>query len=132
MLLAALASPAFAQQPGSEVRVPERIEVAMGASGQLPIAIAVDRGLTVSKDGPVIVDVVPEAGVTVKKRRLLRADAVDPEADAPRFAVSVRGDTAGDVVVKLRVRYWVCGGKSCRPIDVRKQATVAVTAPPAP
>ena len=132
MLVLVLASPAYAQQPGSEVRVPERVEVATGATVQLPIAIAVDRGLTVSKDGPVIVDVVADAGITVKKRRLLRADAVDPEADAPRFAVAVRGDAAGDVVVKLRVRYWVCGGKSCRPIDLRKQTTVAVIAPSAP
>ena len=130
-MLLALASPAYAQQPGSEVRVPERVEVAAGATLQLAIAIAVDRGLTVSKDGPVIVDVVHDAGVTVKKRRLLRADAVDPDADAPRFAVGVRGETAGEVIVKLRVRYWVCGGKSCRPIDVRKQSTVVVTAPPA-
>jgi hypothetical protein len=130
VLLLALAAPAYAQQPGSEVRVPEKLEVAVGASAALPIAIAVDRGLTVSKDGPVIVDVTADAGVTIKKRRLLRADAVDPEADAPRFEVTVRGETAGEVVVKLRVRFWLCGGKSCRPVDLRRQTTVAVTAPP--
>jgi hypothetical protein len=26
----------------------------------------------------------------------------------------------------------VCGGKSCRPIDVRRNATVSVAAPPTP
>jgi hypothetical protein len=120
------ASVTRAQQPGWEIRVPERIELATGATTLVPIAIAVDRGLTVSRDAPVIVDLVPEAGVTIKKRRLGRADAVDPEADAPRFAVPVRGDTAGSTTLKIRIRLWLCGGKVCRPLDVRRQAIVTV------
>jgi hypothetical protein len=74
----------------------------------------------------VIVDLAPEAGVTVKKRRLGRGDAVDPEADAPRFAVGLRGDAPGDHVVRLHIRFWLCGTRSCRPIDVRRIATIAV------
>jgi hypothetical protein len=123
-----LAAPAHAQQPGWEVRVPERAEVGIAATAMVPVAIAVDRGLTVSKDAPVIVDLLPEAGVTVKKRRLGRGDAVDPDADAPRFAVPIRGDVAGDHVVKVRIRFWLCGGKACRPLDVKRQVTVAVEA----
>jgi len=122
-------APAEAQrEPGWDLRVAERVELAVGASAALPIAIAVDRGLTVSKDAAVIVDLAPEAGVTVKKRRLGRGDAVDPEADAPRFAVNVRGDAAGDHLVRLHVRFWLCGTRSCRPIDVRRVATIAVGA----
>jgi hypothetical protein len=98
----------------------------------VPIAIAVDRGLTVSKDGPVIVELTADPGVSIKKRRLGRVDAVDPEADAPRFAVAVRGDSAGDHTVKLHVRLWLCGGKACRPLEIRRVATVAVAAPAAP
>jgi hypothetical protein len=127
LLLLLAARSASAQQPGWEVRVPERLEVAAGATVQLPIAIAVDRGLSVSKDGPVIVDLAPDAGVSVKKRRLGRPEAVDPGADAPRFAVVVRGETAGEAVVKLRIRFWVCGGKACKPLDLRRQTVVTVT-----
>ena len=128
-LFVALASPrAVAQrEPGWELRVPERIEVAAGATGVLTIALAVDRGLTVSKDAAVIVDLGLDPGASVKKRRLGRSDAVDPDADAPRFAVNVRGETAGDHVVRLRVRFWLCGTRSCRPIDARRTATVAVS-----
>jgi hypothetical protein len=126
VLLVLAAPPAWAQQPGWEVRVPERLEVQVGATVQLPIVIAVDRGLTVSKDGPVIVDLAPDAGVSVKKRRLGRTEAVDPGADAPRFAVTVRGETAGEAVVKIRIRLWVCGGRSCKPLDLRRQTVVAV------
>jgi hypothetical protein len=124
-----LARPAEAQRElGWDLRVSERVEVAAGATAPLTIALAVDRGLVVSKDAAVIIDLVPEAGIAVKKKRLGRGDAVDPEADAPRFAVPVRADAAGDHVMRLRVRFWLCGTRSCRPIDVRRTATVAVSA----
>ena len=110
--------------------MPERVEVAQGAVATLPIAIAVDRGLTVSKDAPVIIDVAPEAGVTVRRRRLGRGEAVDPGADAPRFTVSVKADAGGEHAVAIRVRFWLCAAKTCRPIDVKKVAQVAVTAVP--
>lgn len=117
------------RQPGWEVTVAERVTVAPGESQSISVAIRVDRGLTVSKDASVIVDVQADPGVTVRKKRLGRTDAVDPEADAPRFAVGVKGDTSGDHAVKVRIRFWVCGGKSCKPVDVRKSATVTVAAP---
>lgn len=127
--LAVLGWPAEAQrEPGWDLRVSERVEVAAGASAPLTIALAVDRGLTVSKDAAVIIDLAPETGIAVKKKRLGRSDAVDPEADAPRFAVPVRADAPGDHAMRLRVRFWLCGTRSCRPIDVRRTATVSVTA----
>src|SRR5262245_55209340 len=116
------------REPGWDLKVSERVEVAAGSNAPLTIALAVDRGLTVSKDAAVIIDLVPEAGIAVKKKRLGRGDAVDPEADAPRFAVPVRADAPGDHVIRLRVRFWLCGTRSCRPIDVRRSATVAVSA----
>ncbi|MBA3457635.1 MAG: hypothetical protein H0T42_31425 [Deltaproteobacteria bacterium] len=129
----ALTARAEAQrQPGWEVRVAERIEVAPGASGAIAISIAVDRGLTVSKDAAVIVDLIAPAGITLRKRRLGRGEAVDPEADAPRFAVPVRATEAGEHALKIRMRFWVCGGKACRPVDVRRSAVVVVAAPSAP
>lgn len=120
------------RQPGWEVRVDERVELAPGASGTIALAIAVDRGLSVSRDAAVIVDLEAGPGVTFRRTRLGRSDAVDPGADAPRFAIAVRGDQPGEHPIKLRVRFWVCGGKSCRPIDVKRTATVAVVAPPPP
>jgi hypothetical protein len=116
------------REPGWDLRVADRVEVTAGQAAPLTIAIAVDRGLTVSKDAAVIVDLAPDAGLTVKKKRLGRGDAVDPDADAPRFAINLRGDTPGDHVVRLHVRFWLCGTRSCRPIDVRRIVTVAVAA----
>ena len=110
-----------------ELKIPERVEVTAGTSGTLPIAIAVDRGKSISKDGGIVLDLAPEGGsVTVKKRRLSRADAVDPDADAPRFAVPLRAEAAGDFALRVRLRFWVCGQKVCKPVDVRRNVTVAV------
>lgn len=120
------------RQPGWEIRVGDRVTLAPGASGSIPVSIAVDRGLTVSRDAQVILDVAPEPGLTFRRRRLGRTDAVDPEADAPRFAVAVRGDAEGEHTVKLRIRFWLCGGKSCKPIDVRKTCVVAVASAATP
>ncbi len=128
-----LATGAEAQrQPGWEVRIGDKVVLAPGASGTIPVSIAVDRGLTVSRDAQVILDLSPEPGLTFRKRRLGRTDAVDPEADAPRFAVPVRGDSEGEHTVKLRIRFWLCGGTSCKPIDVKRTAVVSVAASVAP
>jgi hypothetical protein len=67
--------------------------------------------------------------LTVKHHRLARADAVDPEADAPRFAVPVKADAAGDYAIKVRARFWVCTSRTCKPVDVRRTVAVAVTQP---
>jgi hypothetical protein len=120
-----------AQQPGWEVRVPERIDVVLGEAGMLPIAIAVDRGLTVSRDAPVIVDLAGP-GLGLRRTRLGRADAVDPGADAPRFAVALRPTAAGELAAKVRIRLWLCGARACRPLDVRREAKVVVAAPQPP
>jgi hypothetical protein len=123
---------ADAQNVGWELRIPERVELVTGASGTLPITITIDRGRTISKDAGVTIDLAPEGGVSVKKRRLGRSDAVDPDADAPRFAVPLRAEAAGDFAIKVHVRFWLCGSRVCRPIDARRSVAIAVTTPAPP
>ncbi len=114
-----------------ELTIPERLELAAGAGGALPIVIAVDRGLKISKDAAIIVDLAPDSAITVKRRRLGRTDAVDPDADAPRFSVGVRADTPGDFALRVRLRFWLCGSKSCQPVEARRNVVISVTAPAA-
>lgn len=120
-----VASSASAQ--GWEVRMPEKIAATVGDAATLPIAIAVDRGLVISRDAPVILDVSSNGGVTTRKARLGRNDAVDPGADAPRFDVPLKAAQPGEHVVKIRLRMWLCGGRSCRPLDIRRQTVVVTT-----
>ena len=127
LALLLVASTAYAEA-GWELRVPEKLEVQAGSGAALPIAIAVDRGQSISKDGGIILDLATD-GVSVKKKRLSRADAVDPDADAPRFAVPVRAEAAGDFTIKLHLRFWLCGQKVCKPIDARRTVAIAATPP---
>ena len=113
--------------PGWELRVPERVELAAGTGGTLSIAITVDRGLSISKDAALVLDLAPDAAIVIKRRRLGRNDAVDPDADSPRFSVALRGETAGDYTIKLRLRFWLCGSRVCKPVEARR--TVAVVVP---
>ena len=124
---------ADAQRPsGWKLEIPERVDIVAGAGGTLSVAIAVDRGLTVSRDAAIIIDLAPGAGIAIKKRRLGRPDAVDPDADAPHFNVALRAETAGDFVLHVRVRAWVCGQKVCRPFDARRNVAISVAPAPAP
>jgi hypothetical protein len=132
-LVASVARTEAGPSSGARVEIPERIELVAGAGGTLPIAIVLDRGLTVSRDAGVILDLAPDAAVTIKRRRLGRADAVDPAADAPRFAVPVRADTPGDYRMRVRLRFWACRTKVCRPVEARRNVAISVAAPaPAP
>jgi hypothetical protein len=113
-----------------DIKIPERVEMTTTAGGTLPINIVVDRGMSLSKDASIVIDLAPEPGVTVKRRRLGRTDAVDPEADAPRFSVPLRADNPGDFALRVRLRFWLCGQKVCKPVDAKRTVTVAVTASP--
>lgn len=126
-ILLVVAAPVFADEaPGWKLDVPERIELA--GTGTLPITVALDRGRTVSKDAGLVLDLSPDSGVSVKRRRLGRTDAIDPDEDAPRFSIPLRAEAAGDFTIKLHLRFWLCGTKVCRPIDARRSVTVSVTA----
>lgn len=136
-LLAALVVASFAttradaQRDASwELRIPERMELVAGAGGTLPITIVLDRGLTISRDAALIVDLTPDAAIAIKRRRLGRADAVDPDAGAPRFSIALRSDTPGDFGVRVRLRFWVCGKRVCRPAEARRNVAIAVLPPP--
>jgi hypothetical protein len=127
-LLLLVAAPAIAG-PGWELHVPERVELAAGTTGTLAIDIAVDRGQTISKDAGLVLDLAPDGGVSLRRRRLGRGDAVDPDADAPRFAIPLRGAAAGEFTLKLHVRFWLCGTKVCKPVDARRTVAVSVAKP---
>jgi hypothetical protein len=117
---------AAAQEPvGYKLDVPEHLDFAVG-DGSLPITIAIERGQTISKDAGLTLDIAPDAGVVVKRRRLARTDAIYPDEDSPRFAIPVRGDAPGDFTLKLHLRFWLCGTKVCRPIDARRSVTIRV------
>lgn len=118
--------------PGWDLQVPSHIEVPTGSAATLPIAIIVESGKTVSKDADITLDLAPEPGISIKRRRLRRADSIDPNGESPRFAVPFTAARPGDYAVKVHIQFWVCGTKICRPIDARRTVAVSVTTPSRP
>jgi hypothetical protein len=115
--------------PGWTLDIPERVELVAGTGGTLPITLSVDRGQSISKDAGIILDLAPDSAIAIKRRRLGRADAVDPGAESPRFAIALRSETAGDFTIRVRIRFWLCGTKVCRPVEARRNVTVPVAVP---
>jgi hypothetical protein len=124
---AALASPAF------ELRLPERSAVKIGARAEISLTIAARPGHTISRDGPLAIDVSiePAAGLDLARRRYRRDDAVDAEADAPRFEIAVAGKTAGQYRLRIKARFWVCRKRTCWPVRATGEVPVDV-APASP
>lgn len=115
-------------------------DIALSASGRVPagergalsLAVTPRPGFEISRDAPLIIDlrVEPAAGLVLGKRRYRRADAADPQAAAPRFDLSYRGDAPGRYLVTVELRFWVCARRTCRPVRAVREATMEVTGEP--
>lgn len=130
------ASPALSAPEAYELRLPERLSVVKGESGAISLTIAPGAGHSVSRDGPLRIDVsaVPASGLALAEARYTRADAADPEADAPRFEIGYTAELPGGYAVAIEMRFWICRERTCRPVRETRTVDVAVTepAPPSP
>jgi hypothetical protein len=106
---------------------PASVELVAGGSATIDLDIVPADDRTVSRDGPVRVDVRVPDGVATPRRRLSLADAADPGARAPRFSIKLSAEKAGSYDVELRVRFWLCSRQSCKPVRASKQVAVVVT-----
>jgi hypothetical protein len=113
--------------PGWELRLPESVTARPGEAGAISLTIAPDEGRTISRDGPVRVGVaVNGAGLVLPRRRYQRADAADSRADAPRFDLRFKAVAAGEYLVEVDVRFWLCGKWTCRPVRDRREVAVRI------
>ncbi len=122
---------AAAPRPGYTIALPERIELAAGQGGEVSLTIAAQPGYTISRSGPLRVSLSaePADAVELPRRRYHRAHAADRLAEAPRFDLAVRGVRPGRHRLVIDVLFWVCRGRTCRP--VRAERAVAIDVRPA-
>ncbi len=130
---ATLAAVASADEPPSwEVRLPDVVDVTVDASATLSLTIAPGAGRTISRDGPLRIQLA-SATLELPRARLTRGHAIDPAADAPRFELTLRARAAGVHTLDVEVRFWLCAIKICTPVRAQRTVTVTATAPaPAP
>lgn len=133
VLAALVAAGARAEGDGEgwELRVADQLDVVVDTSTTLSLTIAGLDGRTVSRDGPIRVEVSSET-LKLPRLRYQRRQAADPAAEAPRFDLKVAAPAAGDHQLAIDVRFWLCAAKTCRPVRTRRTVTVraAAAAPP--
>jgi len=132
LVIAALAgcAAASADDPGYELRVAAPTTIELGGVGAVSVTVAPSTGRTISADAPLRLELVTtDDGLALPRRRLLRKDAADPAADAPRFDVKVRARVAGEHALAIEARFWLCRRRTCRPVVARRMVTLTVPQP---
>lgn len=134
-LLIAQAASAEAQRgvaADHRITIADPAPVAVGGRGAMSVTIAAEPGYTISREGPLSITVAAPPGVTPTKQRYARADAADARAESPRFDLRYQAQAAGEHPLEVRLRFWVCATRSCRPVDVQRTVVVVATAAPSP
>jgi len=128
LLVAAAAAPPPA---GYRVSLADRLDLRTGQGGAVSLTIAPAPGYSISQAGPlrVVLSAAPPDGLVLPRRRYSRRHAADRLADAPRFDLAVRAARAGRYRLDVDVRFWLCRGRSCRPIRVDRRVVVDVAQP---
>jgi hypothetical protein len=129
------AKPKPKPKPSYQVVFPVALDVQVGSTEVLELAVIPVDGFRVDLHGPVRITFQSgeEPRVAIKKPRLSRKDALDSQSEAPRFRVPLRGIRAGQERVSIRYRFWLCRSKICRPVRGKAVLTALVKeAPPPP
>lgn len=90
-------------------------------------AIIAEVTVTPRSGSPLLLTPTNEgASVEVVRGRLVRADAVDPEASPLRFEIPVVAKSAGTSILRVRILTYVCEAR-CRAIEATGQIVLEVT-----
>jgi hypothetical protein len=121
---------ASADDPGYELRIAAPATIELGGVGAVSVTVAPSAGRTISAEAPLRLElIITDDGLGLPRRRLLRKDAADPAAEAPRFDVKVRARAAGEHALAIEARFWLCRRRTCRPVVARRMVTLTVPAP---
>lgn len=128
------AAPAYADAQDHDIRLPAQDQAITGEPRSLSLTIAPLPGHTISREGPLMVDLdtAPDSGLHLPRRRYQRRDAADARAEAPRFDLRYRADAPGRHALRVDLRFWACARRTCRPVHVTRTVTIEASAPPAP
>jgi hypothetical protein len=129
----AIAAPAAADPPRFTISLADQIELDEGEVGTASLTITAEPGYSISQSGPIRIalSAEPAEGLELPRRRYQRGQAADRMAASPRFDLAVRGARAGRYRLAVVVRFWLCRGRSCRPIETGREVAVIVRAPAA-
>jgi hypothetical protein len=88
----------------------------VGERGKVVVAVdPLEKGIHVNREFPLKYKVEASAGLRVDKLEWKRADAVDPNADNPRFEIPFTAAARGAQQVAVQMRFAICSDAWCVP-----------------
>jgi hypothetical protein len=128
LVLAAL--PARADGPTHEIRKTEP-KVTAGGHASASLTIAAKNGWHVNAEAPITVSLKSsDAGLTVAKEKMTRADLAESTKDAARFdiALACAADApAGQKTINAEAKFVMCQESACKPVKETLALAIEVT-----
>lgn len=88
----------------------------VGKKGKVVVdVVPLEKGIHVNREFPLKYKVEPSAGLRVDKVEWKRTDAVDPNADNPRFEIPFTAAAKGSQQVAVNMRFAICSDAWCVP-----------------
>lgn len=119
--------------PDYRIKLAPKLAAEQGKPATVSFTLAAQPGYTISRDGPLVLDlgVLPKQGLLPRRHHYRRKHAADARADSPRFDLTLSPTSAGTYRLDVTARFWVCARYTCRPVRDRRTVAVTVT-PPTP
>jgi DsbC/DsbD-like thiol-disulfide interchange protein len=115
-LSTSLPTSARAEAPTHELRKTEPKAVA-GAKASASLTIAAKNGWHVNDEAPITVALAStDAGLTVAKPKLTRADLVESTKEAARFDIAFLSAEPGQKTITAEAKFVMCQETACKPV----------------
>jgi hypothetical protein len=102
-------------------------KIAVGATATASLTITAKAGWHVNAEAPIELALKPEAGVSVQKAKLTRADLAQSSKEAARFDIPVSATEAGKKTINAEARFVLCQEQACKPVKETLAFAVDIT-----
>jgi hypothetical protein len=128
-IILTLARLGHADGPTHELRKTEP-KVVAGAKGNASLTIAARNGWHVNDEAPITLSLATsDAGLTVTKPKLGRADLVESTKDAARFDIAFVTSDPGKKTITAEAKFVMCQETACKPVKETLAFNIEVTPP---
>ena len=105
-------------------------KVALGSTGIASLTIKVKGGgWHVNDEAPISVALKADAGVTLTKDKLTRADLAASSRESARFDIPVSATEAGKKTIGAEAHFVLCQEQACKPVKETVTLAIEVTPP---